>query len=38
MLSVENLTYHYKGGPAVLKDVTFNVNAGEFLEIGRAHV
>ena len=33
MLSVENLTYHYKGGPAVLKDVTFNVNAGEFLAI-----
>lgn len=33
MLSVENLTYHYKGRPAVLKDVTFNVNAGEFLAI-----
>ena len=33
MLSVENLAYHYKGRPAVLKDVTFNVNAGEFLAI-----
>ena len=33
MLSVENLAYHYKGGSAVLKDVTFNVNAGEFLAI-----
>ena len=33
MLSVENLTYHYKGRPAVLKDVNFNVNTGEFLAI-----
>ena len=33
MLSVENLAYHYKGRSAVLKDVTFNVNAGEFLAI-----
>ena len=33
MLSVENLAYHYKGRPAVLKDVNFNVNTGEFLAI-----
>ena len=33
MLSVEKLTYHYKGRPAVLKDVNFNVNTGEFLAI-----
>ena len=33
MLSVENLTYHYKGGPAVLKDVTFNEKAAEFLAL-----
>ena len=33
MLSVENLTYHYKGRPAVLKDVNFKVNTGEFLAI-----
>lgn len=33
MLNVENLAYHYKGRPAVLKDVNFNVNTGEFLAI-----
>ena len=33
MLSVENLAYHYKGRPAVLKDVNFSVNTGEFLAI-----
>ena len=33
MLSVEKLTYHYKGRPAVLKDVNFKVNTGEFLAI-----
>ena len=33
MLSVEKLTYHYKGRPVVLKDVNFNVNTGEFLAI-----
>ena len=33
MLSVENLAYHYKGRPAVLKDVNFKVNTGEFLAI-----
>ena len=33
MLSVEKLTYHYKGRPAVLKDVNFNVHTGEFLAI-----
>ena len=33
MLSVEKLTYHYKGRPEVLKDVNFNVNTGEFLAI-----
>ena len=33
MLSVENLAYHYKGRPAVLKDVNFNVNTGAFLAI-----
>ena len=30
MMQVRNLSYHYKGCPEVLKDISF--------EIGRAHV
>ena len=33
MLTVEKLSYHYKGRPAVLQDVNFQVNTGEFLAI-----
>ncbi len=33
MLSVENLSYHYKGGPTVLNEVSFSVEDGEFLAI-----
>lgn len=33
MLKIENLHYHYRGGPTVLEDVSFAVNDGEFLAI-----
>lgn len=33
MLTVENLSYHYKGRPAVLQNVNFSVETGEFLAI-----
>lgn len=33
MIQVENLSYHYKGGHQVLKDVSFSVGDGEFLAI-----
>ena len=33
MIEVKNLTYHYKGGPAVLKDVSFSAQPGQFLAI-----
>lgn len=33
MLSVENLSYHYKNGPEVLKDLSFTVEDGQFMAI-----
>lgn len=33
MLNIENLSYHYKGGPSVLENVSFQVNNGSFLAI-----
>ena len=33
MLSVENLDFHYRGGPAVLDKVSFQVEDGQFLAI-----
>ena len=33
MLTVENLSYHYKGGPIILNQVSFSVEAGRFLAI-----
>lgn len=33
MLKVENLSYHYKGGPTVLDQVSFSVDDGQFLAI-----
>ena len=33
MMEIKNLSYHYKGGPAVLKDVSFTTQPGEFLAI-----
>lgn len=33
MIQVENLSYHYKGGRQVLKDVSFSVDDGAFLAI-----
>ena len=33
MMQVKNLSYSYKGGPAVLKDVSFEVEPGNFLAI-----
>ena len=33
MLTVEDLAFHYKGRPEVLRDVHFTVNTGEFLAI-----
>ena len=33
MLSVENLQFHYQGGPKVLKKINFALGDGEFLAI-----
>lgn len=33
MLSVENLQFHYQGGPKVLKKINFTLEVGEFLAI-----
>ena len=33
MMEIKNLSYHYKGGPEVLKDVSFTTQPGEFLAI-----
>lgn len=33
MMQVNNLSYHYKGGPDVLKDVSFNIETGQVLAI-----
>ena len=33
MMEIKNLSYHYKGCPDVLKDVTFDIEPGQFLAI-----
>ena len=33
MMQIKNLSYHYKGGRDVLKDVSFSVEPGQFLAI-----
>ena len=33
MIQVKNLSYHYKGSPEVLKDVSFDIEPGKFLAI-----
>ena len=33
MMQVMNLSYHYKGCPEVLKDVSFDIAPGQFLAI-----
>ena len=33
MMEIKNISYHYKGGPKVLKDVSFTVEPGQFLAI-----
>ena len=33
MMEIKNISYHYKGGPEVLKDVSFTVEPGQFLAI-----
>ena len=33
MMEIKNLSYHYKGAPEVLTDVSFTVEAGNFLAI-----
>lgn len=33
MMQVKNLCYHYKGGPEVLKDITFEIEPGKILAI-----
>ena len=33
MMQIKNLSYHYKGCPEVLKDVTFDIEPGKFLAI-----
>lgn len=33
MMQVRNLSFHYKGAPEVLKDVTFDLEPGKFLAI-----
>ena len=33
MMEVRNLSYHYKGCPEVLKDVSFDIEPGKFLAI-----
>lgn len=33
MMQIKNLSYHYKGSPEVLKDVSFDIEPGKFLAI-----
>ena len=33
MMEIKNLSYHYKGSPEVLKDVSFTIEQGKFLAI-----
>ena len=33
MMQIKNLSYHYKGCPDVLKDISFNIEPGKFLAI-----
>ncbi len=33
MMEIRNLSYHYKGSPEVLKDVSFDIEPGKFLAI-----
>ena len=33
MMQIKNLNYHYKGGPEILKDVSFAMEPGKFLAI-----
>ena len=33
MMQVNNLSYHYKGGPDVLRDVSFDIESGQVLAI-----
>ena len=33
MMEIKNLSYHYKGSPEVLKDVSFTIEPGKFLAI-----
>ena len=33
MMQVKNLSYHYKGCPEVLKDVSFDMEPGKFFAI-----
>ena len=33
MMEVKNLSYHYKGCPEVLKDVSFRLEPGKFLAV-----
>lgn len=33
MMQIKNLSYHYKGSPEVLKDVSFTIEPGKFLAI-----
>ena len=33
MMEIRNLSYHYKGSPEVLKDISFDIEPGKFLAI-----
>ena len=33
MLNVENISFHYRGGPEVLRDISFSLEEGQFLAI-----
>ena len=33
MMQIKNISYHYKGGPNVLKDISFDIEPGQFLAI-----
>ena len=33
MMQIKNVSYHYKGNPEVLKDVSFDIAPGQFLAI-----
>ena len=33
MMQIQNLSFHYKGGPRILKDVSFDLEPGKFLAI-----